>query len=121
MPRINRKLCTASKIVICDFRVTQRCRLSRFLDLRFCSLRRAQSKRGGVFTSFLPGVSKEALTRMRQEVRGWALHRQTSLKLADLCTCNAIARHEWVVDRILWRRFYSSALRPLTYHIDAKA
>lgn len=35
--------------------------------------RKALSKQRQVFTSFLPGVSKDALKRMRQTVRGWKL------------------------------------------------
>src|SRR5207248_6720451 len=37
--------------------------------------RKALSKQRRIFTSFLPGVSKDALKRMRQTVRGWKLNR----------------------------------------------
>ena len=37
-----------------------------------------------LFTGFLPGVSKDALKRMRKEVRGWNLTRQTHVSLAAL-------------------------------------
>jgi hypothetical protein len=57
---------------------------------------------GTVFTSFLPGVSDDALKRMRQTVRGWKLHRQTSMKLADLAPGAAMQLHvTWVVE-LLW-------------------
>jgi RNA-directed DNA polymerase len=108
-----------SKVVYCK----DSDRKGRYPEVQFTFLgftfrpRRAQSKRGRVFTSFLPGVSKEALTRMRQTVRGWALHRQTSMKLADLAQqCNRTARGWWAY----YGAFYPSALRPLTYHIDQK-
>lgn len=39
--------------------------------------RSAISPEGKLFTSFLPGASREALTRMRQQIRSWRLPRQT--------------------------------------------
>ena len=39
--------------------------------------RRAMSRHGKRFTSFLPGASREALTRMRRQIRSWHLPRQT--------------------------------------------
>jgi RNA-directed DNA polymerase len=56
-----------------------------FLDFTF-QPRKALSKHRQVFTSFLPGVSKAALKRMRQTVRGWKLNRQTHGTLAALAT-----------------------------------
>ncbi|MCO1347107.1 group II intron reverse transcriptase/maturase [Burkholderia vietnamiensis] len=46
--------------------------------------RKAYSTQGGIFTSFLPGASEDALKRMRQAVRGWRLNRQTHVTLADV-------------------------------------
>ncbi len=46
--------------------------------------RKAMSKQRRVFTSFLPGVSSDAVKRMRKAVRGWRFHRQTQVTLAEL-------------------------------------
>ena len=46
--------------------------------------RGARNRNGVVFTSFLPAVSKDALTKMGQVVRRWRLHRRTDLNFADL-------------------------------------
>ena len=46
--------------------------------------RKACSKQHRLFTSFLPGVSADALKRMRQAVRRWRLNRQTHVTLAEL-------------------------------------
>lgn len=46
--------------------------------------RKAMSRHGRVFTSFLPAVSEEALTRMRQTVRGWRWQSKTSATLTTL-------------------------------------
>ena len=43
--------------------------------------RKALNRRGQLFTSFLPGVSREAQERMRQQIRQWRLPRQTSSSL----------------------------------------
>jgi RNA-directed DNA polymerase len=45
--------------------------------------RSAISSSGTRFTSFLPGVSREALTRMRRQIRSWHLARQTSGTLRE--------------------------------------
>lgn len=46
--------------------------------------REARDKQNRISTSFLSGVSHEALKRMRQTVRGWRLYRQTPGTLAEL-------------------------------------
>ena len=79
--------------------------------------RRAHSKHGRVFTSFLPGVSKDALKAMRQKVRGWRFHRQTSAKLVELAwQCNPTIRGWWN----FYGAFYRSAMDGLVHHIDQK-
>jgi len=108
-----------SKIVYCkdsDRRGTYPQVQFTFLGFTFRP-RRAQSKRGRVFTSFLPGVSKEALKRMRQVVRGWKLPRQTPAKLADLARqCNPTIRGWWNY----YGAFYRTAMAGLVHHIDQK-
>ena len=39
--------------------------------------RRARSKDGSMFVSFLPAISKDALKKISAEVRSWRLHRRT--------------------------------------------
>src|ERR1035437_9314728 len=66
-----------SKIVYCkDSNRTESSPHVYFTFLRFTFRpRKALSKQNRLFTSFLPGVSADALKRMRQTVRGWKLNR----------------------------------------------
>jgi RNA-directed DNA polymerase len=69
--------------------------------------RRALNKNGVVFTSFLPAVSKDALTKLGPEVRRWRLHRRTDLNVADLARMiNPLVRG-WMN---YYGAFYPSAL-----------
>jgi RNA-directed DNA polymerase len=84
-----------SKIVYCK----QNRRTGTYPQVQFAFLgftfrpRGARDKENRLFTSFLPGVSKDALKRMRQTVRGWQLHRQTAKTLAELAQqCNSTLR-----------------------------
>jgi RNA-directed DNA polymerase len=108
-----------SKIVYCkdgDRRGTYPDVQFTFLGFTFRP-RRAQSKRGKVFTSFLPAVSKDALTRMRQRVREWRLHCQSSATLAQLAQqCNPTIRGWWNY----YGAFYRTAMGGLVHHIDQK-
>lgn len=79
--------------------------------------REARSKRGGIFTSFLPGASNDALKRMRQTVRGWKLHRQTPAKLADLARqCNPAIRGWWNY----YGTFYRTVMHKLFAYLDRR-
>lgn len=79
--------------------------------------RKALNKQDRPFTSFLPGASDDALKRMRQTVRGWKLHRQTSAKLADLVQqYNPIIRGWWQY----YGAFYRTAMLGLSSYIDGK-
>jgi RNA-directed DNA polymerase len=79
--------------------------------------RRALSKQGRLFTSFLPAVSTDALKRMRQTVRGWRLHRQTPQTLDDLARqCNATTRGWWHY----YGSFYQAAMRTLAEYLDRR-
>ena len=46
--------------------------------------RSARRKDGGMFLSFLPAISREALSRISAQVRSWRLHHRTHLTEADL-------------------------------------
>jgi len=79
--------------------------------------RKALNKHNRPFTSFLPGASDDALKRMRQTVRGWKLHRQTSVELADLARqYNPMIRGWWKY----YGAFYQTAMRGLSRYIDEK-
>ncbi|MGF6872880.1 group II intron reverse transcriptase/maturase [Paraburkholderia sp. MM5477-R1] len=57
--------------------------------------RRVMTRSGQLSTSFLPGVSRDALKRMRQTVRGWRLPRQTFRSLdAEFNVCDVKARKD---------------------------
>lgn len=87
-----------------------------FLGYTFRS-RKAVNHLGRAFTSFLPAVSREALARMRQTIRGWVLHRWTSVALDQL------ARHINPIVRGWWNyygRFYKTALRPLFAYLNQR-
>jgi RNA-directed DNA polymerase len=96
-------------------------RRERFPDIEFTFLgftfrpRAAKNKNGVRFTSFAPAVSKAALKRMGEKVRGWNLHRRTDSGTADLARMiNPVVRG-WMA---YYGRFYRSALYPLLGRID---
>ncbi|GGJ71090.1 hypothetical protein GCM10010121_097120 [Streptomyces brasiliensis] len=71
--------------------------------------RSASRKDGGMFLSFIPAISREALSRISAEVRSWRLHHRTSLTEADLARkINPIVRG-WVN---YYGAFYTSARFP---------
>lgn len=108
-----------SKVVYCrDSNRTERHPNVAFTFLGFTFRpRKAQSKQGRIFTSFLPGASNDALNRMRQTVRGWRLHRQTPAKLADLAQqCNPTIRGWWNY----YGAFYQTAMHKLFNYLDQK-
>jgi RNA-directed DNA polymerase len=77
--------------------------------------RKALSKPRRIFTSFLPGVSADALKRLRQTVRGWKLNRQTHVTLAALATqYNPIIQGWWNY----YGAFYQTAMLHVYQHID---
>ena len=77
--------------------------------------RKAKSKTHRIFTSFLPGVSADALKQMRQTVRGWKLNRQTYVTLAELAKqYNPIIQGWWNY----YGTFYPTAMLHIYQHID---
>ena len=78
--------------------------------------RGARTKDGGLFSSFQPAISKEALKRISAEVRAWKLHTRIGYGLTDLARkINPIVRG-WMQ---YYGAFYRSALRPLLARINA--
>ncbi|HSJ60437.1 MAG TPA: group II intron maturase-specific domain-containing protein [Jiangellaceae bacterium] len=77
--------------------------------------RAARDRKGNVFTSFLPAVSKQALVRMSRAVRRWQLHRRTDLDAAGLAAMiNPVVRG-WMH---YYGAFYRSALSALLARIN---
>ncbi len=79
--------------------------------------RRAVNSQGRRFTSFTPGVSVDALKRMRKEVRGWRIHRRTATTLAELAKqYNPVLRGWWNY----FGEFYPSAMHSFAMYLDGK-
>jgi len=106
-----------SKIVYCK----DSNRIEKYAHVRFTFLgftfgpRKALSKQNRLFTSFLPGVSTDALKRMRQTVRGWTLTRQTHV------TLDAVAKLYNPMIQGWWNyygAFYPTAMHAVARHID---
>jgi RNA-directed DNA polymerase len=78
--------------------------------------RAARDRRGDVFTSFLPAISKEALKRLSRTVRRWRIHRRLDLSWAELAEMiNPVVRG-WMS---YYGRFYRSALYTLLARINS--
>ena len=79
--------------------------------------RKAISRHGRIFTSFLPAVSEDALKRMRQMVRGWRWQHHTSVTLSVLARqCNATIRGWWNY----YGAFYRTKMHGFFRYIDGK-
>jgi RNA-directed DNA polymerase len=79
--------------------------------------RKAINSRNRIFTSFLPGASADAVKRMRKVVRGWRIHRQTPVTLAELAKqCNPTIQGWWNY----YGAFYQTAMHKLFRYFDCK-
>lgn len=86
-----------------------------FLGYTFRPRAAVNQREGGYFTSFLPAVSRTALTAMRQVIHSWHVHLQGHRSLSDLAEeYNPVIRG-WLQ---YYGRFYRSGLEPLRQHID---
>jgi group II intron reverse transcriptase/maturase len=86
-----------------------------FLGFTFRA-RPARDRRGEVFTSFLPAISKDALKRLSRTVRRWRVHRRTELSWTDIAEMiNPVVRG-WMR---YYGRFYRSALSMLLARINS--
>ncbi|ORB92604.1 maturase [Mycobacterium persicum] len=75
-----------------------------------------RAKDGHTFLSFLPAISRDALTKIGREVRSWRLHHRTGRSFADLARwINPIVRG-WMN---YYGAFFRSALHPLLARINA--
>lgn len=106
-----------SKVVYCkSSRCTENHPTVTFTFLGFTFRpRKAQDRQQRRYTGFLPGVSNEALKRMRETVRKWGWTRQTSVTLADLAQQgNAVMRGWWNY----YGAFYRSSMYRIANYID---
>ncbi len=86
-----------------------------FLGFTFRA-RKARGRGGRYFTSFLPALSKDALTKISREVRSWRLHMRLHLTFRELAhRINPVVRG-WMQ---YYGAFYRSALFPLLRRINA--
>ena len=69
--------------------------------------REAKSRRGKVFTSFLPAISTKAKSAIIAEVRDWHIHRMGHLELGDLARMFNAKIRGWVN---YYGRYYPTAL-----------
>ncbi len=77
--------------------------------------REANSRAGRKFIGCLPGVSREAVTRMRRQISSWQLPRQTSSTLLEFSKTYGPTLAGW------WNyfgSFYPSAFRGIFRHFD---
>jgi RNA-directed DNA polymerase len=78
-----------------------------FLGYTFRPRLAKSAKHGDFFVSFAPAISRDNLTRIRHEIRGWRLHRRSDMTFAEIIA--HINRHVagWIA---YYGRFYKSAL-----------
>ena len=77
--------------------------------------RKAVDKYGRIYVNFSPGVSREALTGMRQTVRGWHLQLMCDKELGDLSNMFNPVLRGWAN---YYGRFYPTALRTLWRQVN---
>lgn len=86
-----------------------------FLGFTFCQ-RKARNRKGQPFNALLPAISRDALKRLRAEVRSWRLHNRTGHSFGDLARrINPIVRG-WTQ---YYGAFHRSAMYPLLARINA--
>lgn len=76
--------------------------------------RKATTRRGGHFCSFSPAISKDAMGKIREEIRAWKLALRTSQSIAELAQEINPKLRGWFN---YYGRFYPSAFRPIERQI----
>jgi RNA-directed DNA polymerase len=76
--------------------------------------RKADGRKGEIFCSFSPAISKDAAQRIRDEVRSWKLHRRTAESIQDLARVLNPKLRGWFN---YYGRFMPSALRPIERYV----
>ncbi len=77
--------------------------------------RKSVDEYGGVYVNFAPGVSRDALSSIRQTVRKWHVQLMNDKKLRDLSNMFNPVLRGWAN---YYGRFYASAMRPLWRHVN---
>jgi RNA-directed DNA polymerase len=85
-----------------------------FLGFTF-RCRRARTKRGSYFLSFLPGVSNTAKKSMNHEMRSWHLHRRSDKDLNEIAQIVNPHVRGWIN---YYGKFYKSALYRVFEHLN---
>jgi RNA-directed DNA polymerase len=106
-----------SRIVYCqDINRQETHPVTQFTFLGYCFRpRKAVDKYGRVYVNFAPAVSREALTSMRQTVRGWHLQLKCDKSLGDLSNMFNPVLRGWAN---YYGRFHASAMRPLWTNVN---
>jgi group II intron reverse transcriptase/maturase len=76
--------------------------------------RAAVNRKGTLFCSFSPAISKKAVQKISDEIRSWQLHRRTASSIADLAQMLNPKLRGWFN---YYGRFNPSALRPIERHV----
>jgi RNA-directed DNA polymerase len=73
------------------------------------------NKWGKAFVSFLPAVSRDAVTAMGHEIRSWRIARRSDKSLTDLASMFNNIVQGWIN---YYGRFYKSMLYPLFQRLN---
>lgn len=106
-----------TKVVYCkdDFRrENQPVTSFDFLGFTFRG-RRAQNRKGRIFTNFSPAVSNKAGKMMREKARGWKMHLRSDKTLEDLSRMYSPIIRGWIN---YYGSFYKSALYSSLHHLN---
>ena len=103
-----------TKIVTCSNRQKYRNKSFDFLGYTFRS-RGAKAKKGEVFTTFLPAVSKKALKEMNAKTRKMGFRNKTNLSIEEISKIYNPILRGWYN---YYGRYYASALSPLWRHFN---
>ena len=76
--------------------------------------RKADGRKGKIFCSFSPAISKDAAQKIRDEIRSWKLHRRTAESIWDLARMINPKLRGWFN---YYGRFMPSALRPIERYV----
>ena len=77
--------------------------------------RRTVDREGRVRTGYSPAVSRQSMTAMRQSLRRWHIHLQSSLSIDDLARVLAPRVKGWIA---YYCRFRGSEFQPVADHLD---
>jgi len=76
--------------------------------------RAAVNRKGKLFCSFSPAISKKAVQKISDEIRTWQLHRRAACSIEDLAKMLNPKLRGWFT---YYGRFNPSALRPIERHV----